>query len=167
MGFVFFCFVLFLQNFSWLCVNSVLAGALRICSVTCGMDSFLEFSKVHPGNATITKHSDPEVPKEEQIRINSTYKTTDAQRTAFEQSVRKQLCVRHLSEKRFLLGSLYRRRKFANFCHDLTLVLLNPDMLCICYQCRSRSVGFWRSQLIWICTVCHLESEFVSTSWIK
>ena len=21
-------------------------------------------------------------------------------------------------------------------------------------QCRSRSVGFWRSQLIWICTVC-------------
>ena len=22
-------------------------------------------------------------------------------------------------------------------------------------QCRSRSIGFWRSQLIWICTVCH------------
>ena len=37
----------------------------------------------------------------------------------------------------------------------LTLVLLNPDISYICKQCRSRSVGFWRSQLIWICTVCH------------
>ena len=36
-----------------------------------------------------------------------------------------------------------------------TLVLLNPDMSCLCKQCRSRSVGFSRSQLIWICTVCH------------
>ena len=39
--------------------------------------------------------------------------------------------------------------------HISTLVLLNPDMSCLCRQCRSRSVGFWRSQLIWICTVCH------------
>ena len=38
---------------------------------------------------------------------------------------------------------------------SLTLVLLNPDIPCLCKQCRSRSVGFWRSQLIWICTVCH------------
>ena len=37
----------------------------------------------------------------------------------------------------------------------LTLVLLNPDIPCLCKQCRSRSVGFWRSQLIWSCTVCH------------
>ena len=37
----------------------------------------------------------------------------------------------------------------------LTLVLLNPDIPCLCKQCRSRSVGFFRSQLIWICTVCH------------
>ena len=37
----------------------------------------------------------------------------------------------------------------------LTLVLLNSDIPCLCKQCRSRSVGFWRSQLIWICTVCH------------
>ena len=37
----------------------------------------------------------------------------------------------------------------------LTLVLLNPDIPCLCKQCSSRSVGFWRSQLIWICTVCH------------
>ena len=48
------------------------------------------------------------------------------------------------------------------FCHSdhsftdkLTLVLLNPDMPCLCKQCRSTSVGFWRSQMIWICTVCH------------
>ena len=33
----------------------------------------------------------------------------------------------------------------------LTLVLLNRDIPCFCKQCRSRSVGFWRSQLIWIC----------------
>ena len=37
----------------------------------------------------------------------------------------------------------------------LTLVLLNPNIPCLCKQCRSRSVGFFRSQLIWICTVCH------------
>ena len=35
----------------------------------------------------------------------------------------------------------------------LTLVLLNPDIPCLCKQCRSKSVGFWRSQLFWICTV--------------
>ena len=35
----------------------------------------------------------------------------------------------------------------------LTVVLLNPGILWLCKQCRSRSVGFWRSQLIWICTV--------------
>ena len=49
----------------------------------------------------------------------------------------------------------------------LILVLLNPDIPCLCKQCRSRSVGFWRSQLIWICTVCHLVCEFISTIWIK
>ena len=37
----------------------------------------------------------------------------------------------------------------------LTLVLLSPDIPWPCKQCRSRSAGFWRSQLIWICTVCH------------
>ena len=37
----------------------------------------------------------------------------------------------------------------------LTLVLLNPDIPCLCKQCRSRSGGFWRGHLIWICTVWH------------
>ena len=40
-------------------------------------------------------------------------------------------------------------------------------MPCLCKQCRSRSVVFWRSQLIWICTVCHSVCEFISTIWIK
>ena len=31
----------------------------------------------------------------------------------------------------------------------ITLALLNLDMPCLCKQCRSRSVGFFRSQLIW------------------
>ena len=44
-------------------------------------------------------------------------------------------------------------------CFDLTLVLLNLDIPCLCKQCRSRSVGFWRSQLIWIYTVCHSVCE--------
>ena len=49
----------------------------------------------------------------------------------------------------------------------LTLVLLNPDIPCLCKQCRARSVGFWRSQLIWICTVCHSLCGFISIIWIK
>ena len=50
----------------------------------------------------------------------------------------------------------------------LTLVLLNPDIPCLCKQCKSRSVGFfWRSQLIWICTVCHSVCEFISKARIK
>ena len=48
----------------------------------------------------------------------------------------------------------------------LTLVLLNPIIPCFCKQCRSRSVGF-RSQLTWIYSVCQLEFEFVSITWIK
>ena len=40
-------------------------------------------------------------------------------------------------------------------------------MSCLCKHCRSRSVGFFRSQLIWICTVYHEVCEFLSTIWIK
>ena len=35
-------------------------------------------------------------------------------------------------------------------------------MPCLSKQCRSRSAGSWRSQLIWICTVCHLICENLS-----
>ena len=49
----------------------------------------------------------------------------------------------------------------------LTLVLLNPGISCLYKQCRCRSVGFYRSQLIWICTVCHSVCEFVSITWTK
>ena len=45
---------------------------------------------------------------------------------------------------------------------SLTLVLLNPDIPCLCRQCRSTSL-----QLIWICTVCHSVCEFTPTTWIK
>ena len=54
-----------------------------------------------------------------------------------------------------------------NSSYHLTLVLLNPDILCLCKQCRSRSAGFWRSQLIWIYNVYHEVCEFVSTTWFK
>ena len=46
----------------------------------------------------------------------------------------------------------------------LTLILQNPEMPCLCKQRRSR---FWRSQLIWICAVCHVVCEFMSTDWLK
>ena len=50
---------------------------------------------------------------------------------------------------------------------SLTLVLLNPDMSCLCKQCRSRSVGFLRSQLIWICTVCHYVNLYKNLDHFK
>ena len=42
-----------------------------------------------------------------------------------------------------------------------------PGYTLFCKQCRSRSVGFWRSQLIWICTVWHQECKFIATILIK
>ena len=43
--------------------------------------------------------------------------------------------------------------------HNEIVIQINPcpansDIPCLCKQWRSRSVRFWRSQLIWICTVC-------------
>ena len=63
----------------------------------------------------------------------------------------------------------YMVKKKNRFCKQwfLTLFLLNPDTSCFWKQFRSRSVGFWRNQLIWICTVCHWVWEFISTIWIK
>ena len=42
-----------------------------------------------------------------------------------------------------------------------------PGYTLFCKQCRSRSVGFWRSQLIWICTVYYQVCKFIATIWIK
>ena len=44
---------------------------------------------------------------------------------------------------------------------------LNQDMSSLCKRCRSRSVGFRRSRLIWIGTVFHSVCKFVWTTWIK
>ena len=49
----------------------------------------------------------------------------------------------------------------------LTIVLLNLDIPYLFKQCRSRSVGFFRSQPIWICAVCHSVPEFIPTTWMK
>ena len=51
--------------------------------------------------------------------------------------------------------------------NKLTPVLVSQDISCLCKQCRSRSVGFFRSQLIWICTVFHQVFEFIATFQIK
>ena len=55
-----------------------------------------------------------------------------------------------------------RRRLKEHEVRILTLVLLNPDIPCLCKHCRSRSVGLFR-----ICTVCNSVCEFISTIWIK
>ena len=39
------------------------------------------------------------------------------------------------------------------FLEILTQVLLNPDIPRLCKQCRARSAGFWRNQLVRICTI--------------
>ena len=49
---------------------------------------------------------------------------------------------------------------------NLTLVLLNLDIPCLSKHCRSRSVGFWRSQLTWIHYVGHSVCEYKATIWI-
>ena len=63
---------------------------------------------------------------------------------------------------------IYQSEPLLGILSILTLVLPNADMPCLCKQCRSRSVGFWRSQLIWICTICQSVNEylFVSKIWI-
>ena len=48
-------------------------------------------------------------------------------------------------------GSLVKVINYSIYC--LIHVLLNLDRLCLWKQCRSRSVCFWRSQMIWIYTV--------------
>ena len=48
-----------------------------------------------------------------------------------------------------------------------------PGYILLCKLCRSRSVGFWRSQLIWICSFCHQVCEFIAkiqieqSDWLK
>ena len=78
--------------------------------------------------------------------------------------------LRYFYVHHLFISSSRRLNYLLLFHHDLwllTLVLLNPDMPWLCKQCRSRSVGFWRSQLIWIYTVCHSVYEFVSTILTK
>ena len=45
--------------------------------------------------------------------------------------------------------------------------LAEHDVSCLSKQSRSRSDGFWISQLIWICTVSHQICEFLSKPRIK
>ena len=64
------------------------------------------------------------------------------------------------------LHVVYRYFQVLSYFH-LKPSLSKHDMPCLSKQCRSRSVGFFRSQLIWICTVCHSVHEFISSIWIK
>ena len=79
-----------------------------------------------------------------------------------EYAQRPQLHTRHFLHTKYII--------FNHNCSKiwiLTLVLLSPDMPYLCKQCRSGSVSFWRSQLIWFYTVCHQVCEFDSTTLIK
>ena len=64
----------------------------------------------------------------------------------------------------FLFASFLNYKILLVFILHLTLVLLNLDIPSLCKQCRSRSVGCYRSQMICICTVCHSVSELISSS---
>ena len=75
------------------------------------------------------------------------------------------ICINQLIKSLF-----WRLHRTGNGVHGyrfLTLVLLNPDIPCLCKQFRSRSVGFWRSQLIVIWTVYHSVCEFIATIWFR
>ena len=62
------------------------------------------------------------------------------------------ICPGSATEKVTMIFLFY--NFYPKYWFTLTLVLLNPDMSCLCKKCRLRSAGFW-SQLIWICTICH------------
>ena len=66
--------------------------------------------------------------------------------------IHKHICFRR---NIVMIFGLKKKKKHLICRYPLTLVLLNSDISCLYKQCRSRSVGFWRSQLIWIYTVCH------------
>ena len=51
------------------------------------------------------------------------------------------------SESKLSVTHLVDLRHVSGLVESLTLVLLNPDMPCLCKQCRSREVGFWRNAL--------------------
>ena len=77
--------------------------------------------------------------------------------TQFEWNI-KSLCSRKNMKKKNKQKKTNKIAQLFSSCVSysmLTLILLNSNMPCLCKQCRSRSVGFWRSQLIWICTACH------------
>ena len=42
--------------------------------------------------------------------------------------------------------------------------MLNPDLLCLCKQCRSKSVGFWSGSALF---AIQYDYDFMSTMWIK
>ena len=67
----------------------------------------------------------------------------------------------------FCLFSLRQYKMIHKGWHVFNPSLAEHDMPCLSKHCRSRSVGFWRSQLIWICTVCHTVCEFIATIQIK
>ena len=66
------------------------------------------------------------------------------------------LCLAENShEMSICKGCSLKQKKNNNMKIKFNPSLAEHDMPCLSKQCRSRSVGFWRSRLIWICTVCH------------
>ena len=91
--------------------------------------------------------------RELRINVGASWRCIDVGATLYKRHMQ---AFKPLNAMTPLPTVIYWRMRFRYlFGQILTLVLLNPDIPCICKQCRSRSVGFWRSQLIWICTVCH------------
>ena len=64
-------------------------------------------------------------------------------------AVLKEMLWPHSYARSVLVGPCRQTGRYYQFCWTLI-------MSCLCKQCRSRSVGFFKIQLIWICTVCHM-----------
>ena len=66
-------------------------------------------------------------------------------------------------------GALFTRQpgRFWTYFYPFNPSLAEHDMPCLSKQCKSRSVGFFRSQLIWTCTICQTVCEFIAIVRIK
>ena len=69
--------------------------------------------------------------------------------------------VASMSMQRHDVASTLRRRYIYVMCPLGTVVLLNPDMPCLCKQCRSEDAN-WSGSALFVIT-----HEFVPTIWIK
>ena len=128
----------------------------------------------HNGQRTLTDHnSSPWARSSSELKTLFKWQCTQNKTKKRIFILTSGLSANHNCSRRHFDFCLHSFRENKAWYSMLTLFLLNLHMSCLCKQCRSRSVGFWRSQLIWICTVCHQVCKFIATiqtkwsDWLK